>query len=309
MNTYVQYMQGNGDESPLYLFDSRFAEKMGLEIDDGMRGRVDSAADSQVDYTPPIAFSPDLFTVLGKERPSHRWLIMGPPRSGSSFHTDPNGTSAWNAVLKGRKYWIMSPDPPPGVYVNEDESEVTSPSSIAEWLMNFHEEARQKPGVCEGICEEGEVLHVPGGWYHLVLNIPSQDTDNSEYNIAVTQNFVPEPRLPTVLKFLRDKPDQISGFRFSDDNQMERAADTENIGRFSAYELFVKRLQECYPTLVTKALSILDTTPTAQPSARKGLWEQVTEGKKDHGGNFSFGFELNDDSNDDERGDRWINDS
>jgi len=38
-----------------------------------------------------------------------RWLIVGPARSGSSFHVDPNCTSAWNAVVRGSKKWIMFP--------------------------------------------------------------------------------------------------------------------------------------------------------------------------------------------------------
>ena len=71
--------------------------------------------------------------------------------SGSTFHKDPNATSAWNAVITGSKYWIMFPSsstlpPPPGVFVSADQSEVTSPLSIAEWLLGFHAEARRTPG-------------------------------------------------------------------------------------------------------------------------------------------------------------------
>lgn len=87
-------------------------------------------------------------------------------------------SSAWNAVLRGSKYWIMFPTspsqpPPPGVFVSGDQSEVTSPLSIAEWLLGFHAQARATPGCAEGICKEGEVLHVPSGWWHLVVNLSS----------------------------------------------------------------------------------------------------------------------------------------
>lgn len=54
---------------------------------------------------------------------------------------------------------------PPGVFVSEDSSEVTSPLSIAEYLLTFHAEARREAGCYEGICGAGELLYVPSGWW------------------------------------------------------------------------------------------------------------------------------------------------
>jgi hypothetical protein len=73
--TYVEYMCSNRDESPLYLFDKDFATKT-----------TANCIALEEDYTIPETFREDLFTVLGKARPDHRWLIVGPKRSGSTFH-------------------------------------------------------------------------------------------------------------------------------------------------------------------------------------------------------------------------------
>lgn len=196
--------------------------------------RIRIGRDVDAVYWPPECFGKDLFELLGEERPAHRWLIVGPKRSGSTFHKDPNGTSAWNAVLEGSKYWIMFPPTAqvPGVYVSEDSSEVTSPLSIAEWLLEFHAEARALPGCVEGVCRAGEILHVPSGWWHLVVNL--------EAGIALTQNFVPESHLADVLCFLKDKPDQVTGFK----------KDIED-----PYDLFVERLGLAYPTFWARLLT------------------------------------------------------
>ena len=77
LKSYVEYMNDNADESPLYLFDRSFVEKM--ELEGGQ-------------YWAPESFGKDLFSVLDTERPDCRWLIMGPMRSGSTFHKDPNAT-------------------------------------------------------------------------------------------------------------------------------------------------------------------------------------------------------------------------
>lgn len=253
-------MNNNTDESPLYLFDRDFVAKMNLTI------HKDLPSPS---YWTPECFGEDLFTVLGDKRPDDKWLIVGPARSGSTYHKDPNATSAWNAVLRGSKYWIMFPSssshpPPPGVYVSEDQSEVTSPLSIAEWLLGFHAEARRTPGCVEGVCGKGEVLHVPSGWWHLVVNLDA--------SIAITQNFVPRSHLPGVLSFLKDKKDQVSGFK-------KDVTDP--------YGLFVERMQEEHPDLLEKTL--VEVERKAESKKRK--WDAAigTDGDgRDEG--FTFGF-------------------
>lgn len=260
-STYHDYMTNNDDESPLYLFDRSFAEKMDIRIGHGQ----DSV------YWPPECFGPDLFELLGQERPAHRWLIIGPARSGSTFHKDPNSTSAWNAVIQGSKYWIMFPPKTqvPGVYVSEDSSEVTSPLSIAEWLLEFHAEARRQPGCVEGVCKAGEILHVPSGWWHLVVNL--------EDGIALTQNFVPKSHLADVLSFLRDKPDQVTGFK----------KDVED-----PFDMFVQRLKKQYPELLEDALAEVER----RNQGKKRKWEETVGSSSNNNesgtgaGGFSFGF-------------------
>ena len=261
LDTYSHYMRNSSDESPLYLFDRSFVEKMNLKV-----GKNEDDAS----YWIPECFGEDLFAVLGDKRPDDKWLIVGPARSGSTYHKDPNATSAWNAVLRGSKYWIMFPSnssspPPPGVYVSEDQSEVTSPLSIAEWLLGFHAEARKTPGCVEGVCGEGEVLHVPSGWWHLVVNL-----DDS---IAITQNFVPKAHLSNVLSFLRDKPDQVSGFK----------KDVTN-----PYQVFVEGMEKQHPALLKQAFEDLKK----QAEGRKRKWD-VAVGKEEEAkgsGGFTFGF-------------------
>lgn len=62
------------------------------------------APDLLKDYTVPHIFPEDYFDVLETDqRPPYRWLIIGPERSGASWHVDPGLTSAWNTLLCGRK--------------------------------------------------------------------------------------------------------------------------------------------------------------------------------------------------------------
>ena len=123
------------------------------------------------------------------------------------------------------------------------------------------------PGCAEGICKEGEVLHVPSGWWHLVVNLSAA--------VAVTQNFVPQAHLAKVLDFLKNKPDQVSGFH----------SDVKN-----AYELFAEKMRERYPEVLDKALGELERIH----EGKKRKWDQLVNGDDEHGTNargFSFGFD------------------
>ena len=126
LRDFYAYGDGARDDLPLYLFDKKFCEK---------------APSLAAEYSPPDVFADDLFALLGEDdRPDHRWLIAGCERSGSGFHKDPNATSAWNAVVSGRKKWILfAPDAtPPGVHPSADGSAVVQPVTLVEWYMNFY---------------------------------------------------------------------------------------------------------------------------------------------------------------------------
>jgi hypothetical protein len=114
LRDYFQYCGSVQEQQPIYLFDNDFAEKVPQFLKE---------------YEVPMYFREDFFSLLGpKDRPSFRWILVGPPKSGSSFHKDPNATSAWNGLLSGRKKWILFPPDvvPPGVYPSDDGWDVST---------------------------------------------------------------------------------------------------------------------------------------------------------------------------------------
>ncbi|EHA8587360.1 putative F-box protein [Cocos nucifera] len=170
---YVSYMKVQHDEDPLYVFDDKFGEAAPALLED---------------YNVPHLFQEDFFDVLDHDqRPSFRWLIIGPERSGASWHVDPALTSAWNTLLSGQKRWALYPPGrvPAGVtvHVNEEDGDVNieSPTSLQWWLDIYPQLAdHDKPLECTQL--PGETIFVPSGWWHCVLNL--------ETTIAITQNFV-----------------------------------------------------------------------------------------------------------------------
>lgn len=189
---FFRYTATQNDDSPLYIFDSRYDE--------------DSVSKQLLkDYDIPEYFRDDLFNLISeKRRPPYRWFLVGPERSGTSVHIDPLGTSAWNALIAGRKRWVLFP---PHVsrsvakskhlrQKGEDDEPIAYFSQILPRLKTEIQQLGQMSDIIEFIQCPGEVVFIPGGWWHAVINL--DDT------IAVTQNFLHRTRFeemwPTIRK-------------------------------------------------------------------------------------------------------------
>lgn len=152
-------------------------------------------------------------------RPAWRWLLMGAPGSGFGLHVDPHDTSAWNLLIRGRKRWcVISPDAP---------LELVLPSAGDEELRAEQWFSRVFPSLTERAAAlgwhgrmyhfqqaPGEVVFVPRGWWHVVLNVTA-DEDGEEaagdgldaLSVALTQNFMgPEGFKVALQRLAADAP-------------------------------------------------------------------------------------------------------
>jgi hypothetical protein len=195
LRDYWLYMQRNTDAFPLYIFDSKFGERIPDLLDD---------------YWIPEVFWEDLYAALpdmgpASIRPPYRWILMGPARSGTPYHTDPHGTSAWNALLYGKKRWALYPPTDAGAPLPPGIDPVTQRSSHPLlWYTNVYSTlgggGGGQPPPIEFVQEPGDFLFVPSGWWHCVLNI----TDT----VAVTQNFVNMANLDAVIAHMLTQADE-----------------------------------------------------------------------------------------------------
>ena len=173
---FLTYHKANQDDNPMYMF-----EHIGeAPLDDLLK-----------EYRIPKYFdkSRDLFSVLSDdERPPHRWMLYGGPRSGSAIHKDPLCTSAWNTSLFGRKRWLLFPPETRKIHLMPPSVEALWPARIAgplAWfeymLPRIRSDEWRGPQPIEILQEAGETVYVPNNYWHIVLNL--------EPAVAVTQNI------------------------------------------------------------------------------------------------------------------------
>jgi hypothetical protein len=207
LENFVRYMESQHEHRPLYLFDQKYAQ---------------NAKEMLNDYTIPIYFREDLFALAEEERPPYRWILIGGCRTGAPFHTDPRGTAAWNAVVFGKKRWILHPPHEQPIGVGPDNSDYYNAPGPLRYLLEIYPKIKPTdPHPLECIQYPGEIIYVPGGWWHMVINI-------EDPTIAVTQNFASTANFRHLVRELvKDMDDEDDDF----------------------YPLFRRRLKERRPDL------------------------------------------------------------
>jgi ribosomal protein L16 Arg81 hydroxylase len=136
---------------------------------------------------------------------------------------------------------------------------------LGEWIFQYWDEHVKRSKLAppterpiEFTAEPGDVVFVPHGWWHLVINLDA-------INIAITHNYASMSNLSSVLKFLNVLKDQVSGCR-------DR---TDSIKPDELHDEFVKELLKKYPEETKQAL--------ADPNWNCNAWKGIAsshEGKK-----------------------------
>jgi hypothetical protein len=188
INSYMSSNLSRLDEAPIFVFDT-------------------STFGNTVQYPHIPLFGKDLFDLLSPPyRPDHKWLLVGGHKASSKWHVDPNSTNAWNAVINGEKKWILTPTAPPGVQVSNDGFAVRQPLTLTDYLDSgyYSDMHEQLKSVVEATCKAGEIVFVPRGWWHCVMNTASE-------TIAITQNYAAESSINSVRRFLKKMSHCVSG--------------------------------------------------------------------------------------------------
>jgi oxalate decarboxylase/phosphoglucose isomerase-like protein (cupin superfamily) len=194
--TYSDNICLANEDIPFFVFDNRILQDKSYSLSE------DFCHEERI-------FGADVFDLLQPPyRPDNKWLLVAPKGSFSQWHIDPNSTSAWNAVISGHKLWLLLPPScvPCGVFPSADESAVKQPRSLMEWFgSGAYAETKKlyKDKLVEVVCGPKEVIFVPRGWWHAVVNLDS--------TVAVTQNFASEGNVHHIRRYLQEKKQCVSG--------------------------------------------------------------------------------------------------
>jgi histone arginine demethylase JMJD6 len=179
---FAAYVLAQDHDAPLYLFNDEWGG---------------AARALLSDFDPP-AWAEDLLSHAPAHlRPPYRWLLVGPKRSGTLPHVDPLGTCAWNALISGEKLWVLwEPSDASVAGLVHDGAWSGVPTVCFQRLLEASE-----AGACAlprvFVQRPGDVVFVPAGWSHGVLNL--SDT------IAITENFVPSSKLAAAIAITRER--------------------------------------------------------------------------------------------------------
>lgn len=137
------------------------------------------------DFDIPVYFREDWLAELPQKN-DMMWLFLGAKGSGMGLHQDLGHTAAWNAQVTGLKKWALVP-PEYEDYLYDGEVCAFRPDR--ERFPKF-----KRAQVYSGEVGAGEVLYIPGAWWH--------QTENLETGFAVTSNYVDDTNYQIVMSCL-----------------------------------------------------------------------------------------------------------
>lgn len=196
LKNFLIYVRRFNDRFPLYIFDGSVPHWRDTQRKRIMVKNL---------FDPPKFFKHDYMAYLAKaDRPPWKWLLIGPENSGTALHVDPLGTSAWNKLLLGEKLWLLFPPETPSELLQLTQPDIHC-EEACNWMISMYPRTQ-----CNSWPQEykpllafqfpGDIMFVPSGWWHLVLNVKP--------SFAVTQNFVSQENFPLVWeKTCKEKPD------------------------------------------------------------------------------------------------------
>eukprot|EP01027_Heterolobosea_sp_BB2_P017533 GEZU01024821.1.p1 GENE.GEZU01024821.1~~GEZU01024821.1.p1 ORF type:complete len:210 (+),score=70.63 GEZU01024821.1:170-799(+) len=197
---------------------------------------------------------------------------------------------------------------PPGVHPSADGHTVATPVSIMEWFINFYEKKKKSKGkggkkrgkkqftaadFCnpgagndnlidgedyepfECTLRAGEMIFVPSGWWHTVLNL--------EESLAVTQNFCNQYNVHNVMRYIRTKEKKDLEIKFTKALRTHRPDLVEQLGLDRQ-------------TKISSSSKMMDVDgESAKPLS---YWQQIkAQENTEEADAFSFDFGCSDASN------------
>ena len=121
----------------------------------------------------------------GHDEPNDfRFCYIGPAGTFTPLHRDVYASYSWSANVVGRKkWWFFPPDRLQTVHRNGE-------------LVFDVREIQKGAGGLEMIQQEGEIIFVPSGWHHQVMNL--------DFCISINLNFASSITLPRLFTALLD---------------------------------------------------------------------------------------------------------
>eukprot|EP00095_Tigriopus_kingsejongensis_P005222 maker-scaffold585_size130225-snap-gene-0.20 protein:Tk05222 transcript:maker-scaffold585_size130225-snap-gene-0.20-mRNA-1 annotation:"bifunctional arginine demethylase and lysyl-hydroxylase jmjd6-like" len=176
----------------------RIFERLGVAARRSRQAGSSLKTDLYKDWNWPKPIPIDLFKpAFGGT--DYQWVIMSQATTGTHVHHDPELTDAWNALLYGHKAWVLFPS---DVYAEDYEcDDFCSPKfdalfAVSWWthvLPQLRQETWYGKKILETVQKPGEIIYVPHGMGHAVLNI--------DENLSITENFLPVGAMDELAKY------------------------------------------------------------------------------------------------------------